>query len=232
MERSELLPTHDIKEIFAHEVTQLGGTVSNAFDDGARLFARAILPSIQEVQPADRVNAGVALMALGEEIRVHPYIFRQVCTNGAIMAQAIQTRTLVMPASPIEVVSTTEELRQAIRASAAPAAFATGATAMRQSINQNVNVVLNFIPMLERLPETMRAQVLPQILERFRSERPSAFALMNAVTSVARDTRDPETRWRLEELGGGIAIRAARGPRPTRGRAAAAATPSEDLMTV
>jgi len=27
---------------------------------------------------------------------------------------------------------------------------------------------------------------------------------MNAVTSVARDTRDPELRWRLEELGGGI----------------------------
>ncbi len=29
---------------------------------------------------------------------------------------------------------------------------------------------------------------------------------MNAVTSVARDTRDPVTRWRLEELGGQIAV--------------------------
>ena len=28
---------------------------------------------------------------------------------------------------------------------------------------------------------------------------------MNAVTSVARDTREPELRWRLEELAGGIA---------------------------
>ena len=27
---------------------------------------------------------------------------------------------------------------------------------------------------------------------------------MNAVTSLVRDTRDPEVRWRLEELGGGI----------------------------
>jgi len=231
MERSELLPTQDIREIFAHEVTHLGGSVSDAFDDGTQLFTRAILPNVKEVQPADRVNAGVALMALGDEIRVHPYIFRQVCTNGAIMAEAIQTRTLAMPAWPSEVVSTTDELRQAIRACAAPAAFATGATAMRQSIHQNVNVMLNFMPMLARLPEAMRAQVLPQILERFMSERPSAFALMNAVTSVARDTRAPETRWRLEELGGGIAIRAARGPRRTPG-SAAAATPREDLVTV
>ena len=27
---------------------------------------------------------------------------------------------------------------------------------------------------------------------------------MNAVTATARDTRDPDLRWRLEEFGGGI----------------------------
>jgi transposase len=30
------------------------------------------------------------------------------------------------------------------------------------------------------------------------------FSLMNAVTSLARDERDPELRWRLEELGGAV----------------------------
>jgi hypothetical protein len=35
----------------------------------------------------------------------------------------------------------------------------------------------------------------------------SRFGLMNAVTSVARDRPVPEERWRLEELGGGIAAR-------------------------
>jgi hypothetical protein len=30
---------------------------------------------------------------------------------------------------------------------------------------------------------------------------------MNAVTSLARDSRDPDDRWRLEELGGGIGAR-------------------------
>jgi hypothetical protein len=38
---------------------------------------------------------------------------------------------------------------------------------------------------------------------------------MNAVTSVARDTRDPELRWRLETFGGGIpVIEATPQPRP------------------
>jgi hypothetical protein len=222
MELSELLPTRDIGEIFADEVTRLGGRVSDAFDDGARLFARAILPDVQEVQPADRVNAGVALMALGDQIRVHPYIFRQVCTNGAIMAEAVETRRVVMPTWPSEVASTTEELRQAIRACAAPAAFATGAAAMRKAVDHDVNLMLNLMPALGQISEEMRAQFLQPILERFMAERPSAFALMNAVTSVARDTRDPETRWRLEELGGGIAILASRGPGRTPGSAAAA----------
>jgi hypothetical protein len=233
MERSELLPTQHISEIFADEVAQLGGRVSDAFDDGARLFTRAILPSVQEVQAGDRVNGGVALMALGEEIRVHPYIFRQVCTNGAIMAQAIETRAIAMPAWPSDVVSATTDLRLAIRACAAPSAFATGADAMRKAINQDVNLMLNFMPMLARMPEQMRAQLLQPILARYRQERPTAFALMNAVTSVARDTRDPETRWRLEELGGGIAILAARGPGRSPDRAAAAAvTRRQSLVPV
>ena len=43
------------------------------------------------------------------------------------------------------------------------------------------------------------------ILGRFTTEGDtSRFGLMNAVTSVARDTRDPELRWSLEKLGGGI----------------------------
>jgi hypothetical protein len=28
---------------------------------------------------------------------------------------------------------------------------------------------------------------------------------MNAITTTARETRDPETKWRLEELGGAVA---------------------------
>jgi hypothetical protein len=35
----------------------------------------------------------------------------------------------------------------------------------------------------------------------------SHFGLMNALTAVGRDTQDPELRWRLEELGGAVAMK-------------------------
>jgi hypothetical protein len=59
----------------------------------------------------------------------------------------------------------------------------------------------------------MVAHLLPQILERFAMSRDqSAFGVMNAATSLARDTRDAPTRWKLEQLGGTIPSRLARKP--------------------
>jgi len=70
------------------------------------------------------------------------------------------------------------------------------------------------LPMLSRMPSGIRDQVVGQILERFLGEGDhSRFGLMNAVTSVARDTPTPELRWNLEELGGGVPA-GDRGPRP------------------
>jgi hypothetical protein len=46
-----------------------------------------------------------------------------------------------------------------------------------------------------------------QVFERFFHENDrTRYGFMNAVTSLARDTRDHMTRWRLEELGGQIAL--------------------------
>ena len=57
------------------------------------------------------------------------------------------------------------------------------------------------------MPPEIAAQLLDSIRGRYTASRDrSRFGLMNAVTSVARDTRDPELRWRLEELGGGIPV--------------------------
>jgi hypothetical protein len=61
------------------------------------------------------------------------------------------------------------------------------------------------MPLLGRLPADQVREILPMVLRRFRRDGDrSRYGLFNAVTSVARDTRDPRTRWRLEELGGGV----------------------------
>ena len=51
------------------------------------------------------------------------------------------------------------------------------------------------------------AALLPQILNLFFAARDrSQFGLANVITAVARDVQDPELKWDLEELGGGIAV--------------------------
>jgi hypothetical protein len=78
------------------------------------------------------------------------------------------------------------------------------------------------MPLISRMRLRDATEVIGQILSRFSGQRDrTRFGLMNAVTSVARDTRDPDLRWRLEELGG--AIGAAKTPTPSSFDPAAAA---------
>src|SRR5439155_18888193 len=88
----EFPTTAQIKSVFAEEIAAAGGVVSEVFDDGSRLFVRSVLPRLREERTGDKLQGGVALRASECDISVHPYVFRLVCKNGAIMAHAIQTR--------------------------------------------------------------------------------------------------------------------------------------------
>ena len=200
------LTTQDIRQVFTEEITAAGGTVSDTFHDGALLFLRSILPKVCELRPRDGMQGGVALRSNEQEIRVHPYLFRQVCRNGAIIVQAIQTRQIELEGRPTpDVAEVMVDLREAIRDCCSPNAFSNGVKAMRTASEREADLALQLLPLLRRLLGAQAATVLTQILRRFTGEKDlSAFGLVNAVTSVARDTSDPETRWDLEELGGGI----------------------------
>jgi hypothetical protein len=65
-------------------------------------------------------------------------------------------------------------------------------------------------PLLARLRGTAASsEIITAVMDRFfAGPDQSRFGLVNAVTSVARDTRDPELRWQLEEFGGGIPVAA------------------------
>jgi hypothetical protein len=64
--------------------------------------------------------------------------------------------------------------------------------------------VLTLMPMLTR-GRTFSSALVRDIMDRFfQDEDRSGYGLINAITSLARDSDDPDTKWRLEELGGGI----------------------------
>ena len=199
------ISTHDVSELLGDEIARLGGRVSEAFDDGERLFARSILTDEREVRRGDRVQGGVAVFAAEHEIRVHPYVFRQVCANGAIMAQAVQTRRIELPEWAADSDAVLTEVRQTIRACAAPEALTAGVGEMRSSLDVDADFALTVLPMLDQLPPGVRATTMGMIAGRFfgQADR-SRYALMNAVTSVARDTQDPDVKWRLESIGGRV----------------------------
>jgi hypothetical protein len=205
--------TAQLQELFAREVGATGGTVSDTYNDGRCLFLRAVLPQVREVRPRDQVQGGVALRASGRQIQVHPYLFRQVCRNGAVMAQTLQTRlvnrleeTPFGAPAAYEVEEVLTEVAEVVQACCAEEVFATNVEEVRSAVDTDADLVLNMLPRLLQMAESLESEVASQILERYlggEGDR-SAFGLMNAVTSLARDTRDPERRWGLEELGGGV----------------------------
>jgi hypothetical protein len=211
----EYVPTiQDIHDTFLDEITSLGGSVSGAYNDGKRLFARAVLPEDAEVRPGDAVTAGVAIRVTGPEIVVHPYVFRQVCSNGAIMAQSFQSRHLERTASSevsvpkLAIVAALGDVRRAIGACATREAFSRAANQMRSATQVQADLELQLLSMLDRMPAGMAGQLLNQIIREFGADADrSAFGLLNAVTAVARETRDPEAAWRLEEFGGTMLAR-------------------------
>lgn len=224
-ERSRTMPPYQpqttaaIKTLFSEEITHLGGTVVNAFDDGKRLFLRATLPRFREVAREDTVQCGVALRVVEEEIRIHPYVFRLICKNGAIMAHALQTREIEnRGAQPTE--RFTAELSAAIQACGSEAAFSQSAEQMRSAQEREADMVLNLMPYLtERDSPIPQDKVLDMMAQFISSGRRSRYDLMNTFTAAARDIDDPALRWDMEEWGGGIAVGLT--PKPVRNAGAA-----------
>jgi len=210
---AEYLPTsQDLLDAFRDEITTAGGRVSDALDDGHRLIARAVLPTSSEIRVGDRVNAGVAIRAMSNEIVVHPYTLRQVCTNGAIAVEALESQhferihaettwTLSYEAS---MMLTT--VRDAVRACATPEAFATIVDDMQVAAMTDGAMAIHLLIQSKYFAEdAARVASYIDIIDRYRAgDDRSAFGVMNAVTSLARETRDPEARWSLEQLGGSV----------------------------
>ncbi len=129
---NESLTTTAILHIFSDEVQHGGGRVSDTFHDGRRLFVRSLLPDTKEVRPKDRLQGGLALRATDEELWLHPYLFRQVCTNGAIMARSLESLHVeCLGAYTLE--EGTEMLREAIVKCSAEDVFARSVRQVRSA---------------------------------------------------------------------------------------------------
>jgi len=187
------LSAGDVRTVFSDRVAALGGEVKDIFEDEGLLLARSVLPRELEVKPRDKVRCGVAVRFAGCELCVHPYTLRQVCTNGAIMVRSSRcVRVEITPQSvPCDVLG---ELEEAIAQCASPGAATEAVATMSGS---TMDTALHLLPYICRHPSAR--DLVREILSRMAREADdSRFGLMNAVTSLARDTADPRRRWELE----------------------------------
>jgi hypothetical protein len=178
----------------------------DVFDDGERLYARSVLPRLVEVTPGDRFQSGVAIKATAEGICVHPYLFRRICSNGAILALLLGSKALgdlgrwgrwaILGA-----------IRSGIIDCCGPDVLSSAVPQLRNSITSNADRIISALPLLTRFSHTVSKQEMGRVVDRIlrRSDR-SRYGVANAITAEARDTVDPELRWELEVLGARIAI--------------------------
>ena len=198
------LTTSQINTIFADEVKSAGGKVTDTFDDGTVLFSRAVLPQHTEVARKDRIDKGVAIKAAWEDVWAHPYVLRKVCVNGALVAQAVATKHVVN-AGDVSPVELEISLREAIQMCAAEQDFEEVANKLRRTRSFWVRPPRALMPHLASLPADQATEIVEEIYRRFTEEADeSRYGLINAVTSLARDTRNPELRWTLEKIGGAL----------------------------
>lgn len=200
------LTTATILAAFLDSVTEHGGQVTDRFDDGRRLFVRSVLPQSEILKAGDEVRGGVALRATDVEVWVHPFVFREVCRNGIIISRALETRHIedLQFHEPDEALY---RIREAVEACCARDAFANAARSLRRATETEVEVGLNLLPLLSQCSARVQADTLSHIMKEFFGGKDhSQFGLVNAITATARDTRDPQLRWDLEELGGGVLV--------------------------
>jgi len=221
--------TQEILGAFTEEISARGGKVTETFHQPGQLFIRSVLPETEEIRARDKVQSGVALRATDTAAWVYPYTFRLVCKNGAIMAHAAEGRQIPHLES-LPTFEAVSQVREAVESCCEKNAFATAAEQMRTAAQQPIDAILSMMPFLTRV-SSVSPEVARQIFERFFKENDrTRYGFMNAVTSVARDTRDHATRWRLEELGGQIA--AVQRPEPVLEDGAEETIPCEEEQLV
>lgn len=214
--------TNQIAAAFAEEITSLGGTVRDSHDDGEALFARAVLPRHDEVRRGDRIQGGVALRTTGPLILIHPYTFRLVCTNGAIVAHVTATHEVrrVEYASAVEFASAAlDEVRLLVRRCADPGVLRDAVGRMRGATEMAADLVVQMMGALQRVPVAQRAMVMQLMTGRFEREERTLYGAFNAITATARDTGDRAIRWDLEEYAGSLLPQVRPAPRARVGAA-------------
>jgi hypothetical protein len=194
---ADVITLESVQQSFAEFARANDASIDLAYSDEKLMISRCVLPMQFEVRTGDTVKGGVAVRGTALEVEVRPYLLRQICTNGAVMMRSSGGSTVATEAC------TDAWLNEAFAAAGSKEALATAANEVRTLAGTSLDMTFMLVTFMQHMGGRY-GERLKEMLHRATKEGLSGFSLMNAITSVARDTPDPDTRWRLEALGGGL----------------------------
>jgi len=192
-----------VRDLFQETFREMDGKIIDSTEARGIVYARATVPRTRSVRKGDEFFGGVAMRASDAGVSIHPFTFRVVCSNGAVMSRSRLSRSFEFDCEWD--LRMRFQLRQAFEVCASEPAFEESIASVQSALDLEVDMAMMMMDL--KLPTRM----LRAFLERFIEDRESntAYGWMNAVTATARTVRDPEERWELEKLGAMIPFIAA-----------------------
>jgi hypothetical protein len=222
-QRETLRPTNEeLQVLFSDAIRECGVATIDCVDGPRHLWMRAVLPTSNDVRRGDTLRAGVAMRTRGDDVLVHPFLMREICTNGAVRAHALSTRVIARQRIDVAIASAPgysldivrAELSTAVQCCASADSFRDGVSEMRAALEVDADQVidmLQFTEILSSLGRSLAAQSVFRVLSRLTRQvsqaggrERTAFALGNALTAAGRDAATPAARWALEEYGAAV----------------------------
>ncbi len=198
----------DIGEIFSQVISEIGGEVRELIENGERLLARAVLPEFENVATGDRVQNGVALSYSETQLRLHPYIFRLVCSNGMIRPRVMMSRQ-IGDSVPRDPEKTIEIIQSGVQACTAPSVLLEAVERMQDLKNHPAELGLRILAMLPGLSRESASRLTDSVLDLILwhdDAQPTMYDVLNSITAFARDRSDRTEKWNLERFAGRVVL--------------------------
>lgn len=176
-------------------------TLFTKVDNEKHRYIRAILPQKIIVSPNDQINYGVALKIYKKnKIEIGPYLYRIVCENGVFISHERYSREITVDGlADFEIKS---QILEAMEKCCSRNAFNYTRKYILESLQTPANLRLIFHRLSHFTQWSQRTSVYNHIIRRMDTlDQPTKYDLMNAITSLARDTIDPDLKWNLQKLG-------------------------------
>ena len=201
--------------IFKQATADFGGIIGRDEEQrGVRFLASTFQGIERAITRGDAIQGGLALKVSSEEAQLSSFTFRLVCSNGMISTLADEEEDFsryretefeeTLYRKYAELSSTASEVAELYRQSQQQPADARLWQYVLHSLGQLQADRRWMDHLMLALMEERRRRLSGQTPERSTGLNTdiNRFELINAVTAVARDTPEPELRWKMEELGG------------------------------